>query len=359
MFTLDITEMREKTCSVTSHIPQLMKLDVAPENSEVIANKATNKASSTETDGSMSPGTRHTATDVKENEPNKCHKPSVVFIGQSEHEWPELLPQFVGLGYYHGGKTDPETVLSAPEFATVGYYGMLPRKRSGENHDNTDNAILPESRENPARKDTGLTEEIPSKRDDEPGWLKNAEDGTPGQIDPADTRNHTTNHLERTDKCVEGVKGCDANQIVHVNYSSNGNNEDLMCANHPIGIGYWRQEDDNGVCIGYHEDLHWSISDMTPQISSTRDDTALHPTRVKEAKNKRMAEAVIDENVFCLAGKNQSGPVSGIMYLYILTSVRDQSVLVFVVPPTSNAFLRLGENVSRVRCQNNLTPSGE
>ena len=98
---------------------------------------------------------------------------------------------------------------------------------------------------------------------------------------------------------------------------------------------------------------------MTPQISSNRDDTALHPTRVKEAKNKRMAEAVIDENVFCLAGKNQSGPVSGIMYLYILTSVRDQSVLVFVVPPTSNAFLRLGENVSRVGCQNNLTPSGE
>ena len=60
--------------------------------------------------------------------------------------------------------------LSAPEFSTAGYYGVFLRKTSGEDSDNTDNANLPESCENPAAKDTELTEEIPSKEGNEPWW---------------------------------------------------------------------------------------------------------------------------------------------------------------------------------------------
>ena len=77
---------------------------------------------------------------------------------------------------------------------------MLPRETPGENPDNTDNANFPETHENPATKDAGLTDEIPSKKDDEPWWLKNVEGG---QIDPVDTRNHTTNNLKSTDECTE------------------------------------------------------------------------------------------------------------------------------------------------------------
>ena len=325
MFNLDITEMEDKTCFVTSRIPRLM--DVASENSEVTADRATNKASSTETDGSMSPGTRHTATDVKENEPSKRHKPFVVFIGHSEHEWPELLPQFVGLHYnpevvsaspLQRGNDDilfPDSLeeaegdscwpeLSEPEFATVGYYGMLPRETSGEN--NRDNTNVHENLKNPAANYTGLIDEIPFKRDDEPCGLKNAEDGNTGQIDPVHTRNHTLDNLENTVKCAEGVEGPDANHIPFVNYSSNGNYEDLACANHLVHAGYRKQEDDNGVCIGYPS---------APLVSSVRDGTPLKATRVKKAKDKRMTDLFIDENVFCLAGKNQSGPVSVIMCL--------------------------------------------
>ena len=53
---------------------------------------------------------------------------------------------------------------------------------------------------------------------------------------------------------------------------------------------------------------------MTPLISHARDDTPLQATRVNKAKDKRMAEILIDENVFCLADKSQSGPMSVIMY---------------------------------------------
>ena len=97
-----------------------------------------------------------------------------------------------------------------------------------------------------------------------------------------------------------------------------------MCAIQPIGIGYWQQEDDKGICVEDDENLHLSMSDMTPLISPTRDDTHLPATRVKKAEDKGMAEALIDDNVFCLAGKNQSGSVSGTMYLYIFTLFRDQ-----------------------------------
>ena len=331
MFNLDITEMEESSCPVPSRIP-LMKLHVAPENSAV-----------TDTDGSVSPGTQHTATGVKENALSELFKPPVIFIGHSEHEWPELLAQFVGLSY------NPEIVstsplqrgnddsvfadsleeeeddsywpgLSATEFASVGYYGMLPRITSGEDPDNADNVSLPDTHENPATKDTELTEEIPSKKDDEPWLLKAAEDGTPGQIDPVDTRNNATNHLENTDKCTEGVKETDANQIPYVNYASvmdipnnaTLNDEDLLCSTQPEGIGHWKQGDSN-VSIKDNENFHLSINGVKPLISPTRDDTPLQPTRVKEAKDKRMAHKFIDENVFCLADKNQSGPVSGIM----------------------------------------------
>ena len=54
---------------------------------------------------------------------------------------------------------------------------------------------------------------------------------------------------------------------------------------------------------------------MTPLISPTRDDTPLQATREKKAKDKRMANKLIDESEFCLAGKNQSGPVSVFMQL--------------------------------------------
>ena len=340
-----ITEMEDKTCPVTSRIP-LMKLHAVPEDSKVDAKRARNKATSSETDSSMSPGTQHTAHAVKEKEPIKRQKPSVVFIGHSEHEWPELLPQFVTSDYnpeivsaspLQKGNDDrvfPDSLegaegdsywpeLSAPEFASVEYYGMLPRKTSSENHDNTDNTIMPDTLENPATKDTGLTE-----RDDELWLLKTAEDGTPGhgQIDPVGARNNTVNHLENTDTCTEVVRESDANQVSYaVNHSSltdipnnvTLNEEDLLCVHQPEGIGHWKQGDDNNVCFKEYENLHLSNSNKTPPISPIRDDTPLQPTRVKEAKDKRMARKFIDENAFCLAGKNQSGPVSGIMYLFI------------------------------------------
>ena len=338
MFNLDIAEMEENTCPVTSRIP-VMKLHVVPEDSKVDANRAT----STETGVSMSHGTENTATAVKEKEPSKRPKPSVVFIGHSEHEWPELLPKFVTVGHnpeivsaspLQRGNDDsvfPDSMeeeeddsywpeFSAPEVASIGYYGMLPRKTSSENPDNTDNVILPETCENPATKDTELTEEIPSNNDDEPWWLKTAEDGTPRQIDLADTRlKHMTTHPENTGKCTEGFKESDVNQIPFDNYASvtgilynvTLNDEDLVCPIQDAGIGYWKQEDDNNFCIKDYENPHLSLSDMTPLISPTRDDTPLKPTRIKEAKDKRMADKFIDENVFCLAGKNQSGPVSG------------------------------------------------
>ena len=342
--------MEENTCPVTSRIP-LMKLHVVPEDNKANANSEKNKATSTETDGGMSP-TQHTATAVKKNAPSKPNKPSVAFIGHSEHEWPELLPQFVGLDYnpeivsaspLQRGNDDsvfresleeeedesywPE--LSAPEFASVGYYGMLPRETSGEDPDHIDKIILPDIHEYPATKDTELTEEIPSKKDDEPWLLKAAEDGTPGPIDLVDTRNNATNHLENTDKCTEGVKETDANQIPCVNDTSvmdipnnvTLNDEHLLWAIQLEGIGRWKQGDDNDVCTKDKENLRLSTTDMTPQISPTRDDIPLKPTRVKEAKDKRMAHKFIDETVFCLAGKNQSGPVSGIMHFFISHSV--------------------------------------
>ena len=115
--------MQEKTCPVTSRISQLMKLDVAPENSEVIANRATNKASSTETVPCvMSPGTRHTAADVKENEPSKRHKSLPLRRGNDDSMFPDSLEEAEDGSYW------PE--LSAPEFASVGFYGMLLRRTS-------------------------------------------------------------------------------------------------------------------------------------------------------------------------------------------------------------------------------------
>ena len=64
--------MEYETCPVTFRIP-LMKLHVVPEDNIVTANRANNKATSRETDhgGSMSPGTRHTTTALKEKEPSK------------------------------------------------------------------------------------------------------------------------------------------------------------------------------------------------------------------------------------------------------------------------------------------------
>ena len=346
-FNLEITEMAEKICPLSSHIP-LMKVDVSPGDSEVTANKTTNKPLSSESGGTVSRGT---ANDVKENEPSKRHTPTVVFLGHSEHEWPELLPEFVN---FHDGMTDLETVsasqkgsddsmfpdslkeeeddsywpheLSAPEFATAGYYGILRHKTSGENPDNTGNANFPESRENPASKDPGLIEEIPSREGNQPRWLKNAEDETPGQIDPVDARSRTMNHLENTDKCTEGVtvKESDTTQISDVSdstltvipYNGTLNYEDLVCAHQPVDVGYWKQEDDDGVYrIKDHENLHFSISDMTPLISTTRDDTPLQATRVKKAMDTRTAHTLINESEFCLAGKNRSGPVSVITYL--------------------------------------------
>ena len=285
---------------------------VFSENSEVTTDS---KTFSTETDGSISPGSRHTATAVKENAPSQPHKPPVIFIGHSEHEWPELLPEFVGVDYnpeivsaspLQRGNDDsvfPDSLkeeeddsywpeLSALEFASVGYYGMLPRKTSGEDPDNTDNANFPESHENPATKDTDLTEEIPSK---------------------TQNRHH---RLDNTDKCTEDVSYANNSVVTKIPYNGTLNDEDLVCADQRMGIGYWKLKDDNDICVKDDENLHLC---MAPLIFPTRDDTPLQVTSVKKAKNKRMAEALIDENVFCLAGKNQSGPVSVIMCLDLFT----------------------------------------
>ena len=353
----------ETTCPVTSSIHLLTLNDSNPlsrksqnvttEGSEVITSVSASHLEN-ETNDSVSLGTQHTVTDVKENRPSKRREPIVVFMGHcdSKDERPEPLPEFATVDFFSSNPKiasasllqweDDDSMLPDnvdiddlqdeddymhwpespfPKFATVSYYGVDPLKPVSEDLDETDSL---DSNGNPSVPKTSLFEENHFKEKHESWPLKYSAIGPPVLLEkgntstavdketlpnPVNARSHTIQHIKNTDECNEDVERSD---VTNIPSNVTVSNEHLkMCPKNPVDSGYRVHGDDNGVCIKEHENPDLSISDLPTMNSLTREDTPLQVTPAKKAENKWKAKMVIGE--FCLAGLNNSGPVSAFL----------------------------------------------
>lgn len=297
-----------------SHVRFEKSRDITSENTEILENQI--------------------QSDEKESEPNLARELFVVLIGHYDNEfdkWPELRPEFESVDYYSSHpeilatsplqreksdntfpdslelrdlkQDDDDYILwseSAPEFATVGFYGGVQRQIASDSYIYTDNA-WPERRGRPVMEDNVWEERM---------YVENQAEGNMGSFSQESLHTGTAAHVllqeTKASATVDVITWPDPVYTVNMEMkpTSNAmasltndslNQEGLICPNHLVDNGYGCMEKDrHGIC----EAITVGV-DRSPRVV---------PAKVR--KDNWLDKTVVNESVMCPLSSSSLDQVS-------------------------------------------------